>query len=107
MLDGGTRRGEQLRTIAPDEHVIFQSNAELSANVNAGLVAERHAGRHCLRIAAHQVRPFVAIQSDAMSRTRGEELVSWSKTGLSNRRARGGVHLLARNAGFGGEQRRF
>ena len=56
-------------------HVILEPHAKLSSNIDAGLIAERHAGRQLGRVPADQVGPLVPIHADAVSHAMREELV--------------------------------
>src|SRR5437763_15677069 len=67
MLQARALRREQLRAVCSDVHVVFQTHAELAANVNPRFIAEAHAGLQPQSVAAHQVRPLVAIHADAVS----------------------------------------
>jgi len=48
-------------------HVVFEADAEVAAEVDAGFVGEDHAGDHLLGVAADEVGPLVHVHADAVS----------------------------------------
>src|SRR5712692_298661 len=99
ILERGTLFGEQLGPALGDVHVVFEPHPELAANIDAGLIAERHMRCQGQLVAANQVRPFVALHSHPVADTMREELVPRPITGANNHLARRPIDLLARHAG--------
>src|SRR5580698_3559169 len=97
---------EQLSTGFRDVHVIFEADAELTRNVNARLIAESHVLGQQRSVAAHQIRPLVAVHAHTVAETMWKELVVWSIAGVGDDLARSCVHGLAFDAGPGCLQRR-
>src|SRR3954467_7899004 len=65
-------RSHHLRTRRGDREDVLQPNPELSVLVDSGLIAERHSGLEHDLAAAHEVRPLVSFQSDAVTESVGE-----------------------------------
>ena len=53
-------------------HAVLEPDAELAVDRDGWLVAEAHAGLDARGITAHEVRPLVPIQSDAVARAVGQ-----------------------------------
>src|SRR5581483_5254166 len=96
LFEGRAGRGEQLGAVGGYDHVVFQADTELATDVNAGFVAEGHAGRERQGVAAHQVGPLVAVHADAVAQAMGEVLVAGGEAGVADELARGRVHGFAR-----------
>src|SRR5262245_29920717 len=63
LVDRGARLGEELRAALGDVQAILQANAELAVDGDHRLVAEAHAWCELGLVAAHEVRPFVAVHA--------------------------------------------
>src|SRR3982751_312817 len=74
-------RSHHLRARGGDREDVLQSNPELAVLVDPGLVAESHSRLEHDLAAAHQVRPLVSFQSDAVTEPVGEGSIIWSVTG--------------------------
>src|SRR5690348_16646919 len=66
-LDRRALRREQARAVDADMHVVFQPHAELARDVDAGFVAEGHAGFDAARVALHEVIPLMHVHADAVT----------------------------------------
>src|SRR5205823_14806241 len=71
--------------------------SEFAGNIDARLIAERHVAGKQGRVASHQVRPFVAIHSDAVTNAMSEELVIRSIARVDNHLTCGCIDGLALN----------
>src|SRR5258708_32096989 len=72
LIDRRTLLGKHARSIFGNVHTIFQSHAELAVNRDRRFIAETHARLDPRLISAHQIRPFMPIQTDAMSSAVGQ-----------------------------------
>src|ERR1044071_275406 len=105
-------RREQLRAVRGDHHVILETDAEFAADVDAGLVAERHARLRAQvacpaeHVVLHEIRPLVSFHADAVSEAVGEELEAGAVAGVGDDFARGRVDRLPRRIRFGRGQPR-
>jgi len=70
--------GEEFGAVFGDVHVIFEADAEVAAEVDAGFVGEDHAGNHLLGVAADEVGPFVHVEADAVADAVVEVVVAGS-----------------------------
>src|SRR5947209_243362 len=93
MLERWALRGEQLGAILGDMHVVFKPDTELATNVDAGLIAERHVGRKDGRVAAHEVRPLMAVHAHSVTDAVGEVLVIGTVASVSDDLPSGRVNL--------------
>src|SRR5689334_17083510 len=58
---------EKLRPGFRDIQTVFETNAKLAVDHDRGFVAEAHAGLNRSLVAAHEVGPFVPVESDAVA----------------------------------------
>src|SRR5207244_8458870 len=77
-----------------DEDAVLVADAHLAGDVDPGLVGEAHPRPQLRRVAAHQVRPLVAVHADAVAHAVREVLVAGPEAGLLDHAAGGGVHGL-------------
>src|SRR4029077_5091890 len=59
--------GEKLRTSAGNVETVFQTNAELAIDYDRWFVAKAHTRLDEGLVAAHEVRPFMAVEPDAVA----------------------------------------
>src|SRR5215510_14934519 len=75
-------RRKQCRSVIGNEHVVLETDAELTGDVNARLVAEHHARtKRQLRVPAEhvvldEIWPLMHIHAQAMAKTVSEELIA-------------------------------
>src|SRR5437899_8909392 len=86
---------KQLCSILRDEHVVFQTYAKFTADINSRLVTECHIRRKQLSIAADKIRPLMPIHANAMPHAMSKVLVVWAIACLSDDFSRCGIHRLA------------
>src|ERR1700690_2076119 len=91
LLQRWTLRREQFGAVLQNMHVVFQSDAELSANVDSRLIAEGHLRLKFCRIAAHQIRPLVSIHAHAVSQAMREVFEVWAVARIGDYLARGRI----------------
>ena len=97
-------RGEHVASVGGADPVVFEADAELADDVDAGFVGEGHAGFQRGVVAADEVGPFVAVHADAVAEAVGEVLVVGAVAGGGDDVAGGGVDGLALDTGArGGE----
>src|SRR5438876_9622313 len=103
-VDGRTWLGEKLRSGLRNIEAVFESDAELTVDRDHRFVAEAHAGLQRRLVAANEVRPFMAVEADAMSRAVGEsgDFVVGAETCVGDHLARRRVDRFAGHAGLGG-----
>ncbi len=94
-------RGEELRAVFGEEHVVFQADAEFAAQVDAGFVGKSHSGLEQGGVVADEVGPFVAIHADAVAEAVGEVGIVGAEASVVNDFAGGGIDRSAGKAGFG------
>jgi len=94
--------GEEFCTVFGEEHVVFEAEAELAAEVDAGFVREEHAGDELLGVAADEVGPLVHVETDAVAEAMDKEVVAGAVAGVGDDLAGGGVDGLHFYAGTGG-----
>src|SRR6266487_574162 len=106
-VDGRTWLSEKLRAVLGDVQTVFESNTELAVDGDHRLVAEAHAGLQRRLVAANEVRPFVAVETDAVAGTVGKtwHFVVRAETRVGDHFARRGVDRLTRHAGLRGVER--
>src|SRR5579863_66491 len=98
-------RSQEFRPVFGDDHVVFEANAELALDVDAGLVAEGHAGLEvgsgveAEHVVAHQVGPFVAVHADAVADAMREASEAGAVAAVDNDLARRGVDVGGEDAG--------
>jgi len=102
VLQAGALGGEEFGAGFGEEHVVFQADAELAAEVDAGLVGEEHVGDELLGVAADEVGPLVHVEADAVAEAVGEEVEGWAVLGFDDDLAGGCVDGLHLDAGAGG-----
>src|SRR5689334_23685399 len=95
LLQGRAGRGEQLGAFLGDVHAILQAHPELATLVHPRLVAETHARRQLALVAAHQVRPFMAVHADAVAQAMREVAVVGTEARVGDDLARGAIHRFA------------
>src|SRR5579864_2846731 len=64
--------------------VVFETDAELAGDVDAGFVGEAHPGDERGGVAANEIRPFVTVHADAVAEAVGEVLVVGAVAGGSD-----------------------
>src|SRR5436190_6696043 len=106
-VDGRTWLGEKLRSALGDVQTVFKSNTELAVNGDHRLVTKAHAGLQRRLVAANEVRPFVAVETDAVAGTVGKtwHFVVRTETRVGDHFARRGVDRFTRHAGLRGVER--
>src|ERR1700722_3220128 len=67
-----------------DYHVVFAAHAVISNYVNARLVRKRHPGPQNNAIAVNEIRAFMPIHSDSVSKTMREIFVAGPKSSFGN-----------------------
>ena len=98
-------RRQQLGAILVMSMIIFEADAELARDIDAGLVAEGHAGlRRGFRsqpnmLLRTKVGPLVHVHADAVADAVSEVLEAGSVAAIDNDLARRGIHVGCRNAG--------
>src|SRR6202011_569481 len=102
MFEAWALRGEHLAAVCGDVPVVFEADAELAGDVDAGFVGEAHAGGERCGVAADEVGPLVAVHADAVAQAVGEVFVVGTVAGGGDDVAGGGVDSLALDAGMGG-----
>src|SRR5262245_44320640 len=105
-VDGRTWLTEKLRSALSDVQAILQSDAELAVNRDHRFVAETHARPQRRLVAANEVRPFVAIETDPVSRAMGKprDFVVRPEPGVRDDLACRRVDLFAGHAGLRGAE---
>jgi len=93
-------RGEHLAAVFGDVPVIFEADAELAGDVDAGLVGETHTCGEGRCVATDEVGPFVAVHADAVAYAVGEVLVVWAVASGGDEIAGSGVDGVAGRAGM-------
>src|SRR5260370_3233983 len=79
VFERGALRGEHLSAVGGDDPVVFEADAELAGDVDAGFVGECHVGRQGCGIAADDIGPLVVVQADVVAYARGEQFVVGSE----------------------------
>src|SRR5581483_5991444 len=97
LINRGALRGEHLRAAFGDVEAVFQTDTEFAVDGDHRLVAEAHSGLDAGLVAAHEVGPFVSVESDAVAGAvrQARHLVIRAEAGVGDHLARGGVHRLA------------
>jgi len=95
------------RTRFGNHHVVFAAESKFSRRVNSGLVRKRHPRLQNRAIPAHQIRPFVPVQSDAMPQAMAKKFVSWAEASIDHHLPRGIVHRAAFAPGHRSGKRRI
>ncbi len=101
MFERRALRGEHLAAGFGDVPVVFEADAELAGNVDAGFVGEAHAGGEGCGVAANEVGPLVAVHADAVADAVGEVFVVGAVACGGDNCAGGGVDGLTLDAGAG------
>ena len=94
--------GEHFAAVFGDVPVVFEADAELASDVDAGFVGEAHADGEWRGVAADEVGPLVPVHADAVAYAVGEVFVVGAVAGGGDDVAGGGVDGLALHAGMGG-----
>src|SRR5258708_8221815 len=71
VFEAGALRGEHLAAVFGDVPVVFEADAELAGDVDAGFVGEAHAWGEWGGVAADEVGPLVAVHADAVAEAAG------------------------------------
>ena len=95
-------RGEHLAAVFGDVPVVFETDAELAGDVDAGFVGEAHAWSQRSGVAANEIGPLVAVHADAVADAVGEVFIVGAVAGGGDDIACGCVDGLALHAGAGG-----
>src|SRR5260370_14287030 len=84
---------KKFRTAVSDVETIFQTNSKFAIDHDRGFITEAHAGLNRRFVATHKIRPFVAIEPDAMAGAMRQPryLVIRTEPGIGDHFARGGV----------------
>src|SRR5437867_3557840 len=98
-LDRGCLTSEQRRSTLGDYHNIFQPYSELARNVDSRFIAEAHARLKFGLVPLHQIGPFMTIQSDAVSKSMSEVLVTWTEARILDHFASSTINFFASYAG--------
>src|SRR5262245_12163410 len=106
-VDGRTWLTEKLRSAVSDVQAVLQSDAKLTVNRDHRFVAETHARPQRRFVAANEVRPFMAVETDPVSCAMGKsrDFVVRAETGVRNHLARRRVDRFAGHAGLRGVER--
>ena len=91
-------RCEHLAAVFGDVPVVFEADAELAGDVDAGFVGETHSECERRGVATDEVGPFVAVHADAVADAVGEVFVVGTEAGGGDDVASGCVDGLARYA---------
>ncbi len=67
VVDAVSRLREPACACLRDDHVIFQTHAELTIDANRRFVGERHPRTQHRTVALHQVWPFMHIETNAVA----------------------------------------
>ena len=67
LVDRLALGGEKLWPLLGDVETVLQPNAKLAVDHDGWLVAETHAYLNWRLVSAHEVRPFVTIEADAVT----------------------------------------
>ncbi len=94
-------RGKHLPAGFDDVPVVFETDAELAREIDAGFVGEAHAGCEGRGVAANEIGPLVAVHADAVTDAVGEVFVVGAVACGGDDRARGSVDGLTLDAGAG------
>src|SRR5581483_9827142 len=86
-------------------HVIFETYAELTWDIDPRLIAENHVGFERRFVFSDEVGPLVTIHSHAVTQTVRKVFVVWAVTGICDDFSRGCIDAFARHAGASGPQR--
>src|SRR5579863_2898842 len=76
-------------------HIVFEANAEFTADVDAGLVAEGHVRPEFDGIAAHQIWPLMPVHAHAMAQAMREVFVAGAIACISNHFSCSGIDRAA------------
>src|SRR6266446_1247543 len=68
FIDRWTLFGKEFRAVLSDVKTVFQANAEFTIDRDRRFVAEAHAWLNRSFVAAHEISPFVSVESDAVPR---------------------------------------
>ena len=100
LVDGLALFGEHAGAVVGDVHAILQAHSEFAVDRDGRFVAEAHARLEARLVAAHQVRPFMAVQTDSVAGAMRQawHFVTGAETGIGDHLARGGVHGFAGRA---------
>ena len=102
MFEAWALRGEHPAAVFGEVPIVFEADAELAGDVDAGFVGEAHAGGERCGIAANEVRPLVTVHADAVAEAVVEVFVVGAVAGGGDEVAGGGVDGLTLDAGMGG-----
>jgi hypothetical protein len=104
VFEGGALGGEHLAAGLGDVPVVFEADAELTGEVDAGFVGEAHTRGERGGVAPDEIGPLVAVHADAVTEAVGEVLVVGAESCGGDDVASGGVDGLALDSGAcGGE----
>src|SRR5580693_8718176 len=95
----GALRGEHFAAVFGEVPVVFEADAELAGDVDAGLVGEAHAGGERGGVAADEVGPLVAVHTNAVADAVGEVFIVGAEAGGGDDVASCCVDGLALDAG--------
>src|SRR5262245_65164398 len=86
LIDGRAGLREEFRAVLGDVQAILEPDAELAVDRDHRLVAEAHAGLQRRLVAAHEVRPLVAVEADAVAGAMRQagHLVAGAETGVGD-----------------------
>lgn len=97
--------GEHVASGGGDDPVVFEADAELADDIDAGFVGEGHAGFERSVVAAYEVRPLVAVHADAVAEAVSEVLIVGTVAGVGDHFAGGIINSVAGLTGFACSER--
>ena len=92
-------RGEEFGAVFRDEEIVFEADAEFAGNVDAGLVAEGHAGLEfgvevpAVHVVANEIGPFVSIEANSVANSVAEVFEGGAVSAINDNFAGGGVDV--------------
>ena len=101
VFEAGALGGEEFGAGVGDDHAVFDADAELGVEVNAGFVGEGHAGFELGVVTAYKVGPLVHVEADAVAYAMEEEVVIGAVAGVGDDLASGCVDGLHFYTGAG------
>ena len=100
LIDRRALIGEELWPVRGNVQTIFQTDSELAIDYDRWFVAKTHARLNRCLVATHKVRPFMAVEPDAVAGAMRQprSFVVGTKACVGKDLARGRVHRFARRA---------
>src|SRR3954469_13195748 len=102
LIDRRTLLGEEFWSLLSYIQTVFQTNSELAIDHDRWFVAKAHARLNRSFVSAHKVRPFVAVQTDAVTRAvrQTRHFIIGSEARVGDHFARGRVDGFAGRTDF-------